>query len=172
MAVDSFPTFSEKGWERTIRSHELDRELHLVKVYSTEQEELISYVEALYQHDDQVDSLIHIREGVKSLLRNEALATPFFIREGNKKIGYVILTRYHSVKKGGLTIFIDELFVEPEFRRKGVGKQILQEIYEIAIAEKARTLWATTEPFNEAAQKFFTSQGFRPDASKGFERPV
>lgn len=172
MALDLFPSVSEKAWDRKIRSHELDQDLHLVRVYATEEEELSRYVEALYQHDDQVDSLVNIREGVKSLLRNDALATPFFIRDGDKKIGYVILTRYHSVKKGGLTIFIDELFVEPEHRRKGAGKKIMKDIFEIARVEKAKTLWATTESFNEAAQQFFLNQGFRPDASKAFERPV
>ena len=48
--------------------------------------------------------MIHIEGGVKSLLRNESLATLYFIKRGEERIGYVILTRCHSVEKGGLTI--------------------------------------------------------------------
>ncbi len=149
-----------------------ENKVELWRVYPAEQQALKEYVEALYEHDDQRDSLINISEGVESLLRNEALATPYFIGQGSERVGYVILTRYHSVKRGGLTIFIDELFVEPKRRRGGIGRQIMKAIIQIAQQEKAKAMWAQTEPFNEAAQAFFLGQGFRPDGQKSFERPV
>lgn len=150
----------------------MEKEVCLVPVRASEEGVLKSYIEALYEHDGHVDSFINIKEGVDSLLRNDALATPYFVKKGEIKVGYVILTRYHSVKKGGLTIFIDELFVEPEHRRQGIGKKMMHEILDIARGESARTLWAETEPFNEAAQSFFRSQGFRATTGRNFELPI
>jgi len=146
--------------------------VRLAKVYSTEMDALKDYIEALYRHDKDFDCLIHIEDGVKSLLRNESLATPYFIRRSDERIGYVILTRYHSVEKGGLTIYIDELYVEDRFRRLGVGKEIMNEILSIARAQGAKTLWAQSETHNLPAQAFFTSQGFRVDPMINFERPL
>src|SRR5262249_40961319 len=127
-------------------------------------EVLRGYIEALYRHDKDFDEcMIHLEEGVRSLFRNESLATPYFVFRGEQRIGYVILTRYHSVEKGGLTIYVDELYVEEKYRRTGVGRVIMEKIIEIARTQGAKTLWAQAEPHNQAAQAFFTSQGFRVD---------
>lgn len=144
----------------------------MFKVYATELDTLREYVEALYRLDEDYDSMVNIEEGVKSLLRNENLATPYFIKRGEERIGYVILTRYHSVEKGGLTIYIDELYVEDKFRRQGVGGAILNEIREIARVQGAKTLWAQSEPHNQAAQSFFTRQGFQVSPYINFELPL
>ena len=134
---------------------------------------LKDYIEALYRHDKDFDeAMIHIEGGVKSLLRNDSLATPYFIKRGEERIGYVILTRYHSVEKGGLTIYIDELWVEEQFRRSGVGRDVMAKIVDVARTQGAKTLWAQAEPHNQAAQAFFTSQGFRVNPYINFERPL
>jgi ribosomal protein S18 acetylase RimI-like enzyme len=84
----------------------------------------------------------------------------------------VILTKYHSVEKGGLTVYVDELYVESHFRRRGIGRKIMEKIIEITRALDAKTLWAQSEPYNTAAQAFFLSQGFRPNPYLNFERPI
>lgn len=147
-------------------------DVRLVRVFSTEIETLKQYVAALYEHDNDYDSMVNIEQGVSSLLRNENLAHPYFILRGPERIGYVILTKYHSVEKGGLTFYIDELYVEPQLRRSGVGKVILKRIEEIARAAGAKTLWAQAEPYNDAACSFFESQGFRRNPYLNFERPL
>lgn len=151
---------------------QLERDVRLHRVYPTQLETLKNYVIELYRHDEDYDSMVNIEEGLKSLFRNEVLATPYFIKSSEERIGYVILTRYHSVEKGGLTIYIDELFVEEHFRRHGIGRKIMAQILEIAKNEGAKTLWAQTETVSEAAQSFFKSQGFSENPYKNFERPL
>ena len=150
----------------------MDADIKLVKVFTTEMEALKQYIEELYRHDEDYDSMVNIEEGVKSLLKNEQLATPFFIKTGEERVGYVILTRYHSVEKGGLTVYIDELYVENRMRRRGVGKQILNKVFEQARSMGAKTVWAQAEPYNTAAQQFFRSNGFQPNHYLNFERPL
>ena len=147
-------------------------QVSLVKAAATEMDTLREYIEALYRDDEDFEAMVHIEEGVKSLLRNENLATPYFIKRGDEKIGYVILTRYHSVEKGGLTLYIDELYVEERFRKQGVGKAIMDQILEVARGPGAKTLWAQTETYNKAAQAFFISKGFRLNPYLNFERPL
>lgn len=153
-------------------SHHLHKEITLVKVEAQETALLKDYVEALYRHDEDFEAIVNIEEGVKSLFQNAQLATPYFIKQGNEKIGYVILTRYHSVEKGGLTLYLDELYVEERFRRQKVGQKIMPKIIEIAKKEGAKSLWANTERHNEAAQHFFKNCGFRQNKYLNFERPV
>ncbi|MFM8270346.1 MAG: GNAT family N-acetyltransferase [Pseudomonadota bacterium] len=146
--------------------------IKLSRVYSMEMDTLREYIEALYKHDEDFEAMINIEEGVKSLLRNESLATPYFIQMGEERVGYVILTRYHSVEKGGLTIYIDELYVEDRYRKKGIGGKVMEEIMQLARTLGAKTLWAQTETYNKAAQSFFKGNGFRQNSYLNFERPL
>jgi ribosomal protein S18 acetylase RimI-like enzyme len=149
-----------------------ENEVRLTRVNPSEIEALKNYVAELYKHDNDYECMVNIGDGVTSLLRNENLATPYFITRGVERIGYVILTKYHSVEKGGLTMYIDELYVEEELRRKGVGKQILSRILEIARGAGAKHLWVQAEPYNDAAAKFFESQGFHKNPNINFEMPL
>lgn len=146
--------------------------IKLTRVYSNEMDTLREYIEALYKHDEDFEAMIHIEEGVKSLLRNESLATPYFIKMGEERVGYVILTKYHSVEKGGVTIYIDELYVEDRHRKKGIGGKVMEEIMQLARTLGAKTLWAQTETYNKAAQSFFQGHGFRQNPYLNFERPL
>ncbi|MBY0370520.1 GNAT family N-acetyltransferase [bacterium] len=148
------------------------KDVSLVKVHPGEMDFLREYVEALYAHDEDFDAMVFIEDGIKSLLRNEVLATAYFIRSGEDRIGYVILTRYHSVEKGGLNIFIDELYVEEPFRRGGVGAAVMAKITEIARQEGARSLSVQAEPYNKAAHSFFEGHGFQPNPNLNFERQL
>ena len=147
-------------------------EIKLNRVHATDLDALKEYIEALYRLDEDYDSMVNIEEGVKSLMRNEALATAYFIKRGEDRIGYTILTKYHSVEKGGLTIYIDEFYVEGRFRRQGVGAKVLDAIVELARTQGARALWAQAEPYNEAACNFFQDQGFQVNNYRNFERPI
>lgn len=149
-----------------------EKEITLAKVHPKEMDFLREYVEALYAHDEDFEAMVYIEDGVKSLLRNEVLANAYFIRCGEEKVGYVILTKYHSVERGGLTIFIDELYVEEPFRRSGVGKVVMGKIMEIARQQGARALSVQAEPYNKAAHEFFRTQGFQPNPNLNFERPL
>lgn len=151
---------------------DVDQDLKLHRVGATEIETLKEYVAALYAHEDDYDSMINIEAGVKSLLRNDHLATPYFIKRGTERVGYVILTKYHSVEKGGLTFFIDELYVEEKMRRGGIGHNIMTLILEIARTDGAKALWAQVERHNLAAQAFFTTHGFTVDPNINFERAL
>ena len=148
------------------------QEIRLIKVYPRELDALKEYVEALYAHDEDFDAMVNIEDGVTSLLRNEHLVTAYFIKQGPERIGYVILTRYHSVEKGGLTLYIDELYVEAPFRRAGVGRKIISVITELAKVEGAKMLYAQAEPYNDAARKFFATMGFNTNPNINFERPL
>jgi ribosomal protein S18 acetylase RimI-like enzyme len=43
--------------------------------------------------------------------------------------GYVVVTFRHSMEFGGTDAFIDDLFVRPGFRRRGVGKAVLADAF-------------------------------------------
>ena len=51
--------------------------------------------------------------------------------------------------------YLEDLFVDPAVRGKGVGRALIDELHKIAIARGAKRLYWTTAPDNETARKLY-----------------
>lgn len=58
------------------------------------------------------------------------------------------------------TVEVARLFVEPEFRRTGLGTLLFQELKQVAIKKKIKRLYLHTHPFLEGAYAFWLKSGF------------
>ena len=63
------------------------------------------------------------RGSVHQLLQTPSAGRAFFIYQGEVCAGYLVLSFDFSLEYGGKNAWIDELFVRPEFRGKGIGSQ-------------------------------------------------
>jgi GNAT superfamily N-acetyltransferase len=67
----------------------------------------------------------------------------------------------YSTWKGRAGIFLDDLFVRPEFRGRGIGKALLVEVARIAVAHNCgRYEWLVLD-WNTPAIEFYESLGAR-----------
>lgn len=72
----------------------------------------------------------------------------------------------------GLTrsLYLKELYVVETYQRSGIGKQLMDELHNIAAAHRcSRVEWTTDAP-NSGAQNFYAKIGVPPEASKIFYR--
>jgi len=58
------------------------------------------------------------------------------------------------------TVEVARLFVEPEFRRTGLGTQLFEALKAIAAQKKIQRLYLHTHPFLTGAYEFWLNQGF------------
>ena len=61
---------------------------------------------------------------------------------------------------GGLEL--EDLFVEPDRMRRGVGRRLVEDVLDIARSEGVEHVWVTANPH---AMAFYTAVGFGPDGS-------
>jgi ribosomal protein S18 acetylase RimI-like enzyme len=74
-------------------------------------------------------------------------------------VGYAIVIYHWSNEYGGDIAFVDELFVKPGWRGKGIGSSVLEHI----AAAKTRVFKGVqleVHPANEKAPAFYRSQGY------------
>lgn len=77
----------------------------------------------------------------------------------NTPIGYAIFFHNFSTFVGRKGIYLEDLFVKPEFRGKGIGKLLLKEIAKIAVEKNCgRIEWAVLD-WNKPAIDFYESIG-------------
>ena len=79
---------------------------------------------------------------------------------GGRPVGYAVLTFAHSIEFGGRCGFVDELYVEPPARGRGVGRRALERVADEARSLGVRVLLLEVSPENERVAGLYRSAGF------------
>jgi ribosomal protein S18 acetylase RimI-like enzyme len=79
---------------------------------------------------------------------------------GSKLIGYIVLTLGFSFEFHGTDAFIDELYVAPEFRRRGFGIRAVEHLEIEASRLGVNALHLEVDEGNDAAFELYRRTGF------------
>lgn len=81
---------------------------------------------------------------------------------GGRAAGFALFFNNYSTWRGRPGIYLEDLFVRPQFRRRGVGRALLIHLAQIAVNEGcARLEWAVLD-WNTPALEFYRSLGATP----------
>ena len=83
----------------------------------------------------------------------------------DRVVGFCSLSLKNSLWQQGYTGHIDELIVDEEFRRKGVGKELLERIIEIARNKKCCRIELDSAHHRVKAHRFYLNNGFENRAN-------
>ncbi len=83
----------------------------------------------------------------------------------NKVVGYAILVLFWSNEYGGDFIEVDELFVQENYRNRGIGRAFFQWLEE-TWSGKAVALSLQTTPTNYSAVTFYKRIGFEASPNR------
>lgn len=133
--------------------------------------DLISMVLALYE-EDQYDAPM-TQEKVVSTLQ-ELSAHPdkgsiFVFDENGIAAGYAIVIHYWSNEYGGNIAVIDEVYVRPACRSRGIASAFMAFIANDAALNPVG-LMLEVVPTNLKAMDFYRRRGFEPDTNRHFFR--
>jgi GNAT superfamily N-acetyltransferase len=78
-----------------------------------------------------------------------------------KAAGYAVLTVSYSMEHGGLRGFVDDLFVRPEARRRGLATALLTAIHGEAMDRGVRALVVETSLVESPARRLYAHAGFK-----------
>lgn len=94
------------------------------------------------------------------LLSDPGLGQVWLIQAEPGPIGYVVLTLGYSMEYGGRDAFVDDLFIQPSFRGRGLGKLALAEVRATCAERGVRALHLEVGRDNDAAQSLYRQTGF------------
>jgi ribosomal protein S18 acetylase RimI-like enzyme len=94
-----------------------------------------------------------------AVLGGDPLCLAWLVRIADATVGYVVLTLGFSLESGGRDGFIDELFVAPAVRGRGIGAKVLALIEQEARARDLKRLYLEVGHENPA-QGLYRRAGF------------
>ena len=75
-------------------------------------------------------------------------------------VGYVVLTLGYSLEYGGRDAFVDDLFIQSDFRGRGLGKLAMEEVRAACAERGVRALHLEVARDNAAAHSLYRRAGF------------
>src|SRR5262245_10030126 len=90
-------------------------------------------------------------------------------QEAREVVGFALFFHNYSTFLGKPGIYLEDLFVQPEYRGKGYGKALLVELAKLAVARDCGRLEWSVLNWNTPSIEFYKSLGAAPmDAWTGY----
>ena len=112
-------------------------------------------------HDEDGHPLIEPGErALRQVAHGEPLARAWLVHEAEAVVGYLVITLGFSVEYGGRDGFIDDLYLVPSARGRGLGRKLIAFAQAQARELGIGTLHLEVDGGNEGATRLYRAAGF------------
>lgn len=136
-------------------------DVRLEMVSENHLEELLPLVRAYHEFEKIHISDLEREKAVRCLVSDRALGGIWYVYTDREIAGYIALCVGFSIEFSGFDAFIDEFYIRPEYRGKGIGTKVL----ELAKAEAKkigiRALHLEVARTNVTAQNIYSRANFK-----------
>jgi GNAT superfamily N-acetyltransferase len=124
---------------------------------------ILEFVRGLAEYEKHLDKVKATEERIrKTIFGAEPAAQVLFAYENDNAVGFAVFFYTYSTFEGLPGLYLEDLFVKPEARGKGVGRALLRFLARLAKEKNCwRIEWAVLH-WNESAIGFYKSLGAVP----------
>jgi len=101
-----------------------------------------------------------VREVLRKFLESPDLGQAWVFFDRETPVGYIVLTFGYSFEYHGRDSFIDELYIEPQYRRKGIGRRAMQFVEERARELGVNAIHLEVDQGNDPAAELYRRAGY------------
>lgn len=123
---------------------------------------ILQMILALAAYERLQDQVTATEAVLEEWLFDKKKARVLFAMVEGREAGFAVYFYNFSTFLGRAGIYLEDLFVLPEFRRRGIGGAILKRLAGIALEEGCGRLEWTCLDWNEPSIRFYLSRGARP----------
>lgn len=124
---------------------------------------VLALIRALAEYERMADEVTTDEATVRSSLFGPAPSAEVVIaRVGADVVGFAIWFHNYSTFLGKRGLYLEDLFVMPEWRGRGVGRALLEQLARIAVARQCGRMEWSVLNWNEPAIRFYRGLGARP----------
>ncbi len=136
-----------------------------VKFRSAKREDtslILEFIKELADYEKMLDEVVADEATLEHWIFDEQKAEVIFALEGDVEVGFALFFHNFSTFLGRAGIYLEDLFVKPEYRGKGYGKAILKKLAAVAVERGCGRLEWWCLDWNKPSIEFYKSLGAVP----------
>ena len=123
---------------------------------------IFEFIKAIAEYEKMSDEVVANEELLREWIFENKKAEVIFALENGKEVGFALFFHNFSTFVGRAGLYLEDLFVLPEYRGRGHGKALIKKLAEIAVQRGCgRMEWSCLD-WNKPSIDFYLSLGARP----------
>ena len=123
---------------------------------------ILEFIKDLARYEKMENEVIADESLLEEWIFDKNKAEVIFALEGDKEVGFALFFHNFSTFLGRAGIYLEDLFVLPEYRGKGYGKGLLKTLAKIAVERGCGRLEWWCLDWNKPSINFYKSLGAEP----------
>lgn len=120
---------------------------------------ILGFIRELAEYEHMADQVVADEKILGEWLFDKKKAEVLFVLDSGKEVGFALFFHNFSTFLGRAGIYLEDLYVRPEFRRKGYGRGLLTELARIAVDRGCGRLDWQCLDWNTPSIEFYKSLG-------------
>ena len=123
---------------------------------------ILSFIRGLAEYERMENDVVATEEMLEEWLFKKRTAEVIFAVVDNQEVGFALFFPNFSTFLGRAGLYLEDLFVLPEYRNRGIGKELPRELARIAVQRGyGRFEWWCLD-WNKPSIEFYRSLGAEP----------
>lgn len=123
---------------------------------------ILDFIKQLAEYENMADDVVATEKLLQEWIFEKQKAEVIFALENEKEVGFALFFHNFSTFLGRAGIYLEDLFVLPEYRGKGYGKGLLKQLAKIAVERGCGRLEWSCLDWNKPSIDFYLSLGAVP----------
>lgn len=120
---------------------------------------ILSFIRALAEYENMFDEVVADEALLEEWVFDKQKAEVIFAVEDGKEVGFALFFHNFSTFLGRAGIYLEDLFVLPEYRGNGYGKALLKRLAAITVERGCGRLEWSCLDWNQPSIDFYLSLG-------------
>lgn len=123
---------------------------------------ILEFIRDLASYEKLLDEVVADEQTLEHWIFDKEKAEVIFAVEDGKEVGFALFFHNFSTFLGRAGLYLEDLYVKPEYRGKGYGKNLLRKLAEIAVERGCGRLEWWCLDWNQPSIDFYLSLGAEP----------
>lgn len=123
---------------------------------------ILDFIRQLAEYENMLDEVVATEELLNEWIFEKKVAEVIFALEDDVEVGFALFFHNFSTFLGKAGIYLEDLFVKPEYRGKGYGKGLIKKLASIAVERNCGRLEWWCLDWNKPSIDFYLSLGAEP----------
>lgn len=123
---------------------------------------ILQFVRELADYENMLGEVVADESTLETWIFDRQRAEVIFALENGREIGFALFFHNFSTFLGRAGLYLEDLYVRPQYRRRGYGRAMLKKLAEIAVERGCGRLEWWCLDWNRPSIDFYLSLGAEP----------